>query len=97
MLFEAEYGRGIADGMKRVYDTTEAEIRGLRAALIKQGAALSRINYLLGPPNEMECSVYDVYPSEEMVVEDVEKLIKYLNRIAPEWRRWATNAGALRK
>lgn len=41
---------------------------------IKLSAALSRIDYLCGEPNEMECGDYDVYHNEDAVVAKVERL-----------------------
>lgn len=40
-------------------------------AIIKLTAALSKIDYLCGPPNEMQCSGYDVHCDENAVVEHV--------------------------
>jgi hypothetical protein len=41
-----------------------------------QSAALSKISYLCGPPNEMECSMYDVHCNEEEVVKRVAELVE---------------------
>jgi hypothetical protein len=38
-------------------------------------AALSKISYLCGPPNEMECGPYDVHADESAVVDQVAALV----------------------
>ncbi len=48
----------------------------LICALQAQSAALSQISYLCGPPNEMECSPYDVHCDESAVVEQVRSALK---------------------
>jgi len=40
----------------------------------KLSHALSRISYLCEPPNEMECSSYDLHYNEDAVVAQVERL-----------------------
>lgn len=52
----------------------EAERDQLKAACIELNAALSRIDYVLGEPNEMECSSYDVHANPEAVVARVAAL-----------------------
>lgn len=41
--------------------------------MIQMAAALSRIDYLCGEPNEYECSGYDVHCDEDAVVRHVEQ------------------------
>lgn len=43
---------------------------------LKLSYALARISYMLGEPNEMELSEYDVYGDEELVVEQARKRLK---------------------
>lgn len=55
-----------------------------RESGLRLEAALSRIDYLLGEPNEMEVSGYDVHCDERLVVKKVEeanKLNKKFDRI----------------
>lgn len=42
----------------------------------KLQAALSRISYLCGEPNDMQCSDYDVHMNEDAVVEQVAAAIR---------------------
>lgn len=48
----------------------------LVCALIKLSAALSRIDYLCGEPNEMQTSGYDVHCNEEAVIRNVERTLE---------------------
>lgn len=43
-------------------------------ALEHMSAALSRISYLTGPPNEMECGPYDIHCNELEVVREVTRM-----------------------
>jgi len=64
-----------------VYNSTAAPLcdapnGGVRSSclvcgLIKLSSALSRICYATEPPNEMECSAYDVHCDEDAVVDAV--------------------------
>lgn len=45
-------------------------------------AALSRISYLCGPPNEMQCGPYDVHCDETAVVAQVEHLTARMAELA---------------
>ena len=49
----------------------EAENAALRAGCIQYARTISRIDYALGEPNEMECSLYDVDCDDERVIEQV--------------------------
>ena len=49
-------------------------------------AALSRISYLCGMPNEMGVSSYDVFCSEDAVVEQVEQLVAELRKERNSYR-----------
>lgn len=53
----------------------DERIRTLETAYQIYRSALSRIDYALGPPNEMECSLFDVDCDEERVVEAVRRLV----------------------
>lgn len=44
-------------------------------------SALSRIDYAMGEPNEMECSDYDVHCDEDAVVERAQKMAARLREI----------------
>lgn len=48
----------------------------------KLSYALSRISYLCEPPNEMECSSYDLHYNEDAVVAQVERLKQDLDRLS---------------
>lgn len=61
--------------MKQVAEL-EARIRILEKAVIQLSAALSRIDYALGEPNEMQVSEYDIDYDEERVVRRVRALIE---------------------
>jgi len=52
----------------------------LVCALIENNASLSRIDYICGPPNEMEVSGYDVHCEPELVIKNVERLVDELRR-----------------
>ena len=49
----------------------------LVCGLMKLSAALSEIDYLCGPPNNMHVSDYDIYYDENAVVEKVRKLLTF--------------------
>jgi hypothetical protein len=49
----------------------------LVCGLQAQSAALSKISYLCGPPNEMECGPYDVHCNEEAVIEEVREAVAH--------------------
>jgi hypothetical protein len=66
----------------------------LVCALIADSAALSRIDYLCGEPNEMELSGYDVHCNEDAVVKNVERLSKRLAGAVALLRGW-DNADAI--
>jgi hypothetical protein len=55
----------------------------LICALEKLSAALSRIDYACGEPNDMQVSGYDVHCNEDAVVEQVEKMVKRLAAVRP--------------
>lgn len=48
--------------------------------LIDLSRALSRIDYLLGPPNHMEVSGYDIHCNEQLVVANVKRKLEELTR-----------------
>jgi len=52
----------------------------------KLSYALSRISYLCGTPNEMECSSYDLHYNEDAVVAQVERLRAQQSEPVREWR-----------
>lgn len=57
----------------------------------KLSSALSRISYLCGAPNEMECGTYDVFPDEDAVVAQVQALITERDALrldAERYRKW---------
>lgn len=54
------------------------EIVRLRQACIEMSRTISHIDYLMGPPNEMNCSLYDVDVSEERVVAAVGRMAAQL-------------------
>lgn len=58
-------------------------VRGmcLVCALIEQSAALSRIDYLLAPPNDQEISLYDVDHDAERVIAAVAALLPLKERL----------------
>jgi len=49
----------------------------------KYSCILSRISYLCGEPNEMEVSLFDVFPDEDQVLKDVEKLKSRIASFSP--------------
>lgn len=53
-------------------------------ALVKLSHALSRIDYLCGEPNDMQCSGYDVHQSEDAVVEHVEACLSHRRAVEGE-------------
>lgn len=52
-------------------ETPEQEIKRLRDECIRLSRVISRIDYELGPANDMECSLYDVDVDEERVLKAV--------------------------
>jgi uncharacterized small protein (DUF1192 family) len=56
----------------------EAENQRLRDGMQKMSAALGRIDYLMGAPNDMEVSGYHLHCDEREVVANVEKRIALL-------------------
>ncbi len=59
-------------------------------ALMKQSAALSKIDYLReGIPNEFEVSSYDLHQSEELVVKRLEEALLLLREENREPEAWA--------
>lgn len=62
---------------------------------IKLQAALSRISYLCGEPNEMQCGDYDMHHDEDAVVAQVERLTAERDalRADAERYRWLRDAG----
>lgn len=50
------------------------EVTRLREACRELAAALSRISYMCGQPNDQGVSVFDVAPDPEMVVNQVKRL-----------------------
>jgi hypothetical protein len=69
--------RRIEDGysrLERELTAARAERDRMRHGATVYSAALGRIDYLCGEPNEMECSAYDVHKDETAVIKAVEKL-----------------------
>lgn len=54
------------------------KIKRLQKACQSMSHALGRIDYAVGEPNDMECSIYDTFPDEDAVVERVQKRIQDL-------------------
>ena len=55
-------------------DELQVEVTRLREACRELAAALSRISYICGQPNDQGVSVFDVAPDPEMVVNQVVRL-----------------------
>lgn len=56
-----------------------------KCALIELSRIISRIDYELGPPNEMGVSLYDVEPDPEAVLERVKDMKRRLS--TAQWSR----------
>ena len=55
-------------------ETAEAEVARLQDARVYLNSVVSRIDYVRGEPNEMECSPYDVHANPDAVVQGVVEL-----------------------
>jgi hypothetical protein len=100
-LLEAEVAALCKADIKRIptRDTRirelKAENQRLRDAMQKMSAALGRIDYLMGAPNDMEVSGYHLHCDEREVVATVEKRIALLeaelanerSQTTPYWLR----------
>jgi hypothetical protein len=85
--------RRIEDGysrLERELTAARAERDRMRHGATVYSAALGRIDYLCGEPNEMECSAYDVHKDETAVIKAVEKLKAERDalRVDAERYRW---------
>ena len=60
-------------------------------SLIKQHQALSKIDYLCGPPNDQEVSAYDIHCDEDAVVVSVDRLAGENKRLREALEWYASN------
>jgi len=56
----------------------------LVCVLIEYSHCISRIDYAIGPPNEMQCSGYDVFGDPSLVVRRVESLMTIIKALGRE-------------
>lgn len=57
-------------------DELQIEVTRLREACRELAAALSRISYMCGPPNDQGVSIYDVAPDPNTVVTQVTRVLE---------------------
>lgn len=62
-----------ASGFCEKHKPTAGWCSCLKCVCIELSRAISRIDYALGPPNEMELSAYDVHCEESVVVENAQR------------------------